>query len=108
MVDLLEGLKRIPRACARVVLSESRPDQRQREDRIARVRLLEFVGCLQIMGQPPLDRGLHRTAEKIAHAFAEQPVGFKIGWCRGAARQAYQSRSEERRVGKECRSRWAP
>src|SRR5260370_23822511 len=35
-------------------------------------------------------------------------ASLPIPYLRRAARHAYRPRSEERRVGKECRSRWSP
>ena len=39
-------------------------------------------------------------------AFAEEPV--LTGYCGADSSCDSQTRSEERRVGKECRSRWSP
>src|SRR5256885_14008641 len=35
-------------------------------------------------------------------------VKVKVGWVKGLNRLYFLYRSEERRVGKECRSRWSP
>ena len=50
---------------------------------------IEANGMVFVSGQLPIDAATGVMAE-------------------GAEAQARQSRSEERRVGKECRSRWSP
>src|SRR5258707_2913099 len=48
-----------------------------------------------------------RLADEATQALAEF-VGFEIGAARVARDGHAAKRSEERRVGKECRSRWSP
>ena len=43
---------------------------------------------------------------RMLDAFRE--LGFEVLTVTGSARERSRSRSEERRVGKECRSRWSP
>src|SRR5579864_6540532 len=57
------------------------------------------------------DRG---CAERVAQEFGDHPetAVSRMRWARAAAAEAFAApaarRSEERRVGKECRSRWSP
>src|SRR2546422_2822605 len=57
------------------------------------------------------DEGITFDQEGFDRAMEEQKARARASW-KGAAKQtanpAYQQRSEERRVGKECRSRWSP
>src|ERR1035438_638119 len=56
--------------------------------------------------RPPLARSVAHEVLLFA-----PPFGRSCGWVqrgRGSGRQAIVARSEERRVGKECRSRWSP
>src|SRR3712207_219188 len=50
------------------------------------------------------------TLEDIAEAAGAAPRWFQLYWPRGEelAQSFVRRRSEERRVGKECRSRWSP
>ena len=51
------------------------------------------------------------TIQKQTHGNREQTCGCQVGggWERdGGGGWGQQMRSEERRVGKECRSRWSP
>ena len=43
----------------------------------------------------------------VPHVSAVEPAGCGY-WRRAAAGEVFFTRSEERRVGKECRSRWSP
>src|ERR1043166_9789686 len=57
---------------------------------------------------PPASRAL-RTEENCAHRAGSATRADRTGATRqGAAVVVVASRSEERRVGKECRSRWSP
>ena len=58
--------------------------------------------CLLIPGGPVIHYDdLDATSARIANALS-------AAGCRPGDRVAAQTRSEERRVGKECRSRWSP
>ena len=59
--------------------------------------LVEAVGRCPRRGSSPLARGLRRSRGAREHDPVDHPRS------RGVS-----SRSEERRVGKECRSRWSP
>src|SRR3712207_7641992 len=52
---------------------------------------------------PPADRGPGRAEPSRARPAREHPLGLQPDLSRGRG-----ARSEERRVGKECRSRWSP
>src|SRR3989449_11643660 len=64
--------------------------------------------------RPLGETGEHRTARGRARPRGREPVGSDRDLRRGAApprgrrRGGRRLRSEERRVGKECRSRWSP
>src|ERR1035437_2435085 len=77
-----------------------------RDDKSPRVGIVDNIGA-DVVGQALLlADGLEQTA---AHAISED--GVKYLKCPGLwviSSQARDARSEERRVGKECRSRWAP
>src|SRR5687767_5843463 len=50
----------------------------------------------------------HTIAVEIASIFSRQTTKYFCVRPAGARNAALRSRSEERRVGKECRSRWSP
>src|ERR1044071_5678069 len=52
-------------------------------------------------------REKHKVKEEQEKAEVEKKTGLKVNLPSGAA-QEIDTRSEERRVGKECRSRWSP
>src|SRR5688572_31458110 len=51
----------------------------------------------------------HRYANFINRVVAQKPAGMTLAvhLCRGNFKSAHAARSEERRVGKECRSQWS-
>src|SRR5687768_1910760 len=67
-------------------------------------RFLDFTGDEIVPAQLPLECHFSATLveerDQFLHAFGRDD---RIHFSRG-----YQQRSEERRVGKECRSRWSP
>ena len=76
----------------------------QRNQRTMEVIGMSFKVVSMFSGAGGLDMGFHNK-------------GFKILWANDSAKDAcdtydkwanYNKRSEERRVGKECRSRWSP
>src|SRR5256885_14911776 len=48
------------------------------------------------------------TPKRISNASAPVLIAVRDVWIRAAVRTPRTLRSEERRVGKECRSRWSP
>src|SRR2546426_9924897 len=79
------------------------------------IRHTVLVFLLWIVAQFPFLASAFRIDEPYFLAVAKQislhpldPYGFRINWD-GTPEWAFKtSRSEERRVGKECRSRWSP
>src|SRR2546429_7829001 len=57
-----------------------------------------------IVGDPGASRAL---ADRVRAAVAAGGLVYEGGFSGGGAR-VWRERSEERRVGKECRSRWSP
>ena len=53
------------------------------------------------------DTGLADMLEDLAWPYDESPYGV-LGQAADAGKEQLRKRSEERRVGKECRSRWSP
>src|SRR6266508_6555976 len=73
--------------------------------------LLDGDGAtVEVGASPPDADGLRRLSERVAHRGA--PIWAAIESMNGARfvhdRLELHGRSEERRVGKECRSRWSP
>ena len=63
------------------------------------------------MGLPTDIRNLRKAVLLSQESFAKElGVSFSTvnRWEMGKSRPSYAARSEERRVGKECRSRWSP
>src|SRR5262245_4507014 len=79
-----------------------------RETKISRRWLLAGGSAfgLGLLGAPASSQ----SAEKITYLFPAPPILPAFGPIRLAQGKGYftAARSEERRVGKECRSRWAP
>src|SRR2546422_4921674 len=53
-------------------------------------------------------RSLHADQRQVRLFLAEEGTGIGIAVRQLSAEQFLRQRSEERRVGKECRSRWSP
>ena len=80
--------------------------------------LLSFTQLSQLIGQPdsrfrPFDWVLYRGAgsiSSITEGFTFAYIGTEMGGLKrfNLYSNNFEERSEERRVGKECRSRWSP
>ena len=55
-----------------------------------------------------VNQGYHETVQKVLATLIPDYSTEEIGSCVRNAYAENSSRSEERRVGKECRSRWSP
>ena len=70
----------------------------------ARMKAMQLaIDALQIPGRHARTFQRHAPHLSLLHPYTQEPVSASI-----FLRNALQSRSEERRVGKECRSRWSP
>ena len=64
--------------------------------------------------KPDVEDAEKRLVDGLNHYLPDIPgvISMHVGRCAPSDRpvvdQSYQVRSEERRVGKECRSRWSP
>ena len=74
---------------------------------------VERVSCARSPARP--FGGIHRTQEPqeqendMTETFGDTPEDFDLdAWLDQGSRPRATVRSEERRVGKECRSRWSP
>src|SRR6266849_9193720 len=99
-------------------------DQLQPEVAVDTVRVLRRIGCevsfpqdQTCCGQPGFNTGYWNEARPCAERFLRvfkdaETIVCPSGSCTTMVRHFYPelmaSRSEERRVGKECRSRWSP
>src|SRR5687768_2149175 len=75
---------------------------------------LTFKRHFSTKGTHPFDQVEWETRDAIipnfkegGNAFEQRGVEFPVGWSQNATNIVAQKRSEERRVGKESRSRWA-
>ena len=68
---------------------------------------LNLVGFL-IMGEDKRRAKMHRWRISERMLFLVSILGGSIGTWAGMYVFRHKTRSEERRVGKECRSRWSP
>ena len=98
---------RLERGVQSQVESAQRLDELQNTVRQLRGRMEELEHSLEALSKQ--QRDLYTDLEKRLAANGSQPGGAAAGGAAtpGAA-GAHASRSEERRVGKECRSRWSP
>ena len=62
----------------------------------------------EMVSSEGLVRGIDRTLEYAEYTHEERPIAIQIFGGDPEKMAAAAQRSEERRVGKECRSRWSP
>src|SRR2546426_2049430 len=102
-------------ACTQRREARRRPEVasvRVRRDGFRGIRALVLLTCLVIMTSGPIEnlglKGLRRDARGMFehHSAAEDAGPDESHESHDAQRS--RDRSEERRVGKECRSRWSP
>src|SRR3712207_1544014 len=89
----------------------ARPELLQVADAVAREKMIERDEVLEAMEQAIQKAGRAKYGhEKDIRAFIDRKDGkVKLErWTEVVEQEPVENRSEERRVGKECRSRWSP
>src|SRR2546426_5280750 len=118
-----------PSGAVRIVDQRALPEARIERDLESAEAVADAIRTLQVRGAPligiaaamglvagtrerrgaPREEFLGRLAELARQLAASRPTAVNLRWALDRmTRRAATARSEERRVGKECRSRWSP